>query len=44
MEQKTFNTTYTAPVTRVISVSPSRCIAGSNTLNDFDNNPIFSED
>lgn len=44
MEQKTITTSYTAPMTRVLTVIPARCIAGSNTLNDMDNNPIFFED
>ena len=44
MELKTIKTCYTAPMTRVLTVTPARCIAGSNTLNDFDNNPIFTED
>lgn len=46
MEFKTSDTRYTAPVTRVLTVTPARCIAGSNTntINDMGNNPIFSED
>lgn len=44
MEFKTTDTRYTAPVTRVLTVTPARCIAGSNTLNDFENNSIFTED
>ena len=44
MEQKTTTFCYTAPETRVITVAPARCIAGSSTLTDMDNNPIFSED
>ena len=46
MEFKTTDTRYTAPVTRVLIVTPARCIAGSktNTINDMENNTIFSED
>ena len=31
MEFKTTDTRYTAPVTRVLIVTPARCIAGSKT-------------
>ena len=46
MEQKTITTSYTAPMARVLTLRPAKCIAASpnNTLNDMDNNSIFEED
>lgn len=35
---------YASPVVRVLQISPSRCIAGSDKMSDMDKNTIFEEE
>ena len=45
MAQKlAFESTYAAPTTRVIQVSPARCIAGSDRMSDMNKNSLYEEE
>ena len=46
MKQNTisFREAYDTPSTRVLQITPGRCIAGSGKLSDMSKNSIYEED